>query len=53
MCELLKARRNRMIVCRFQGLVGLNIAVEGILKGIPIPTEALARMISAVPPQGS
>jgi hypothetical protein len=42
-----------MIVCRFQGLVGLNIAVEGILKGIPIPTEALARMISAVPPQGS
>lgn len=53
MCELLKARRNRMIVCRFQGLVGPNIAVEGILKGIPIPTEALAKMISPVPPQGS
>lgn len=53
MCELLKARRNRMIVCRFQGLVGLNIAVEGILKGIPIPTDALAKMMSAVPPQGS
>jgi 3-hydroxyacyl-[acyl-carrier-protein] dehydratase len=53
MCELLKARRNRMIVCRFQGLVGLNIAVEGILKGIPIPTEALAKMISTGSPQAS
>ncbi len=43
MCELIKARRNRMIVCRFQGLVGTNIVLEGILKGIPIPVAALAK----------
>lgn len=46
MCELIKARRNRMIVCRFQGLVRKNLVLEGILKGIPIPTEALQAMLS-------
>jgi 3-hydroxyacyl-[acyl-carrier-protein] dehydratase len=44
MCELLKARRNRIIVCRFQGFVGTNLVLEGILKGIPIPVEALATL---------
>ena len=48
MCELIKARRNRMIVCRFQGVVDGNLVLEGILKGIPIPTEALARFKTAV-----
>jgi 3-hydroxyacyl-[acyl-carrier-protein] dehydratase len=43
MCELEKVRRGRMIVCRFQGVVNDSIAVEGILKGIPIPVEALTR----------
>jgi 3-hydroxyacyl-[acyl-carrier-protein] dehydratase len=41
MCELLKVRKPRLIVCRFQGLVKHNIVVEGILKGIPIPVEYL------------
>jgi 3-hydroxyacyl-[acyl-carrier-protein] dehydratase len=41
MCELLKVRKPRLIVCRFQGIVGLNIVVEGTLKGIPIPVEYL------------
>ena len=41
MCELLKVRKPRLIVCRFQGVVGRNIVVEGILKGIPIPVEYL------------
>jgi len=41
MCELVKARRNRLIVCRFQGFVKTNLVLEGVLKGIPIPTEAL------------
>ncbi len=41
MCELLKVRKPRLIVCRFQGVVERNIVVEGILKGIPIPVEYL------------
>jgi 3-hydroxyacyl-[acyl-carrier-protein] dehydratase len=42
LCELEKVRRGRMIVSRFQGVVGQTVAVEGILKGVPIPVEALA-----------
>ena len=41
MCELVKARRGRMLVSRFQGIVGSSLVVEGILKGIPIPLERL------------
>jgi 3-hydroxyacyl-[acyl-carrier-protein] dehydratase len=41
MCELLKVRKPRLIVCRFQGIVKREIVVEGVLKGIPIPIEYL------------
>ena len=41
MCELIKARKPRLIVCRFQGVVGKSIVVEGNLKGIPIPVDYL------------
>lgn len=41
MCELLKLRKPRLIVCRFQGVVGRSIVVEGNLKGIPIPVDYL------------
>jgi len=44
MCELSKIRRGRMLVSRFQGVVGESIAVEGVIKGIPIPVEALKQM---------
>ena len=37
--QLLKVRRGRMIVARFQGLVDDQIVVEGKIKGIPIPVE--------------
>ena len=40
-CMLSRVRRNRMIVSRFQGFVRDSIVVEGELKGIPIPVEAL------------
>ncbi len=40
--RLLKARRGRMIVCQFQGVVGQRIVVDGILKGIPIPVDMLS-----------
>jgi hypothetical protein len=33
-----------MIVCQFQGVVRDRIVVEGTLKGIPIPVEALQRL---------
>jgi 3-hydroxyacyl-[acyl-carrier-protein] dehydratase len=41
MVRLEKARRNRMIVARFQGAVGETLVVEGVLRGIPIPIDAL------------
>jgi len=41
MCELLKLRKPYLLVCRFQGVVGRNIVVDGQLKGIPIPVDAL------------
>jgi len=42
LCESTKIRLRRMIVCRFQGVVGESIVVEGILKGIPLPVDALS-----------
>ena len=46
-CKLIKARRNRMVVCKFQGLVNGNLAVEGILRGIPIPTAQLQSFLNS------
>lgn len=46
MCKLDKVRRGRIIVCRFQGVVRDRIVVEGILKGVPIPVEALQKLTS-------
>lgn len=41
MCKLRKVRRGRMIICDFQGVVKDRLIVDGILKGIPIPVEAI------------
>jgi 3-hydroxyacyl-[acyl-carrier-protein] dehydratase len=41
MCRLLKLRKPHLLVCEFQGVVGQRIVVEGQLKGIPIPVDAL------------
>jgi len=43
LCELIKARRGRMIVCRFQGVVRDSVVVEGVIKGIPLPVEAMKK----------
>jgi 3-hydroxyacyl-[acyl-carrier-protein] dehydratase len=40
-CRLVKARRNRMIICDFQGVVNGNLACAGTLRGIPIPVDLL------------
>ena len=42
MCRLTKARRGRMIVADFQGVVDQAIVVDGNLKGIPIPDDVLS-----------
>ncbi len=44
MCKLKKVRRGGIIVCQFQGVVKDRLVVEGILKGIPIPVEALKNL---------
>jgi 3-hydroxyacyl-[acyl-carrier-protein] dehydratase len=46
MCQLQRVRRGRIIISRFQGVVGDSIVVEGILKGIAIPVEAVRQMSS-------
>ncbi len=42
--QLDKIRPKRMLVSRFQGVVGDSVVVEGVLKGIAIPVEALSAM---------
>jgi len=46
MVKLTRARRNRMIVAQFQGVVGDQIVCEGQLKGIPIPVEYVMSQLS-------
>jgi len=44
MVKLVKARRGRMIVASFQGVVDGVCVVEGILRGIPIPVDVIAKL---------
>ncbi len=46
MVLLEKARRGRMIVAGFQGVVNGSIVLEGKLRGIPIPIEAVASQLA-------
>ena len=41
MIRLTRARRNRMIVADFQGVVGDRLVVDGSIRGIPLPTQAV------------
>ena len=45
MVELLKARRGRMIVAAFQGIVDGNLVLEGTLRGIPIPVDVVENQL--------
>lgn len=40
-CGMTKLRRGRIVVTRFQGFVRNSVAVEGVLKGIPIPIDVV------------
>ncbi|MBB3210236.1 3-hydroxyacyl-[acyl-carrier-protein] dehydratase [Rhodopirellula rubra] len=46
MVRLDKTRRGRMIVASFQGVVGENLVLEGCLRGIPIPIEAVTGQLA-------
>ncbi len=46
-CHLLRARRGRMIVCRFQGYVEDQVVVEGKIKGIPLPIATIQAQLKA------
>ena len=39
--QLVKARPRRMMICRFEGYVREKLVVDGSLKGIPLPVDAL------------
>ena len=45
MVKMIKNRRGRMIVAAFQGVVGETIVLEGTLRGIPIPVEAVESLL--------
>jgi len=40
--ERVRVRPKAMIVCRFQGIVRESIVVDGTIKGVPLPVDALA-----------
>ncbi|MCA9134284.1 MAG: beta-hydroxyacyl-ACP dehydratase [Planctomycetales bacterium] len=46
MCEMTKLRRGRIVVTKFQGFVRNSLAVEGVLKGIPIPVELVSSQLA-------
>lgn len=47
MCQLIKLRKGVMSVSRFQGVVGEQIVVEGKMKGVRLPVDALMNLRSA------
>ena len=46
MVQLQKARRGRMIVAGFQGVVDGECVIEGVLRGIPIPIEVVKKHLA-------
>ena len=47
-CKLEKVRRGRIIICQFQAVVKDRVVLEGTLKGIPIPVDALQKLRSGI-----
>jgi 3-hydroxyacyl-[acyl-carrier-protein] dehydratase len=48
--KFIKARPRRIIISRFEGYVRNRLVVEGIIKGIPLPVDALAQIKEHSPP---
>lgn len=53
MCEMTRLRRGRIVVTKFQGFVRESLAVEGILKGIPIPIDVVNSQLANSDGEGS
>ncbi|MEO1614325.1 MAG: 3-hydroxyacyl-ACP dehydratase FabZ family protein [Planctomycetota bacterium] len=47
MIRLTRARRGRMIVADFQGVVGDKLVVDGVVRGIPLPVKAVKDHLAA------
>lgn len=43
--KLIKARPRRMMICRFEGYVREKLVVDGTIKGIPLPVDALGEQL--------
>ena len=41
LCKMERMRPGKLFVCAFQGVVRGEIAVEGTLKGVAIPADAI------------
>jgi 3-hydroxyacyl-[acyl-carrier-protein] dehydratase len=46
--EMIRARPGRMMVCRFEGYVRERLVVEGEIKGIALPVDALGEQLKRV-----
>ena len=46
-CQLIRVRRNRMIVANFQGYLEGRVVVEGRIKGIPLPISAMKEQLKS------
>ena len=46
-CQRLRSRRGRLILSRFQGVVGENIVVDGQIIGVPLPVDSLTAAFSS------
>ena len=46
MIRLTKARRNRMIVADFQGVVGDRLVVDGVIRGIPLAVQGVKDVLA-------
>jgi 3-hydroxyacyl-[acyl-carrier-protein] dehydratase len=46
-CQMIKLRRGRIVLTKFQGFVGQSMVVEGLLKGIPSPVEAVRQLLES------
>ncbi len=45
MSQMTRLRRGQIVVTKFQGFVRESLAVEGILKGIPIPIDVVSSQL--------
>jgi 3-hydroxyacyl-[acyl-carrier-protein] dehydratase len=45
--QLVKVRRNALFICEFQGFVRESMVIEGTIRGIPLPVEAMRALRQA------